>query len=874
MPKPKKINYTGSSKIINALVNIENWLLDNIGTGVTPNPSGTATDNLEKIQIESTIYAIKDTDAIHTADVGAASGVATLDSNGKVPSSQLPSYVDDVVEGYYDSVTDRFYEEDTFTTVIPPTDGKSWVDISTNKSYRWTGSVYVRVDEGVQLGTTHSTAAYGDEGATAYAHSQSDHSTIAPAFSEAGTRANIASGESFATLLGKIKKFFSDLKTVAFTGAYSDLSGTPTIPTVNNSTITIQKNSTTVDSFTLNQSSGKTINIAVPTKTSDLNNDSGYITNYTDEKVTGQEQNPTTGTNYDILWTDGTTNQKPYYNNGFRYKTLQGTASAAGYSIVSVGNSTSTGTAGNKYGQLRIYSQKNAYTDIIATASSTTARTIYLPDESGTFAVKQNISFTLNTSTSSKWYYVLERTYNHSPSVDMIVHVANQNYSNTSGTAKIFLLHMHYHNMYIRPLSCDESQVDWIKNWRITKNETNNRFYLEFQAPALSSGTNNFQITFTSLSAYYNQGITIPSSITESVGTDVLYTYFIDTDYRAIANSEISSWAKASTKPSYNFGEIGAGIASIGDGANGIKWRTNSAWTSGVYYQTTGDESVVFCNKNERTSWMFAYADLDTRPAWNAITPSLQIKNGKVAINKLIANSAYLTYALEVNGDVQATNFRGALVGNADTATKATQDGDGNTISSTYLKLAGGTMTGTINSQSIVPTTNNTYNLGSSDYRFMYGYIRTRLYLGKGSSTGDIDFGGTISTTLKANSTAPSSTCTIYLPNTSGTLVTDIAYGTGSIDTSKTGWALYRFGKMRVLNLTAYTNSVNTINNFFAAGDRPTRLVQVEGMGWSATNKQAISIIVISDGRLAFVAMTGSGIVPNSVRGTVVWSVD
>ena len=45
---------------------------------------------------------------------------------------------------------------------------------------------------------------------------------------------------------------------------------TITQPTVNNSTITIQKNSTTVDSFTLNQSSAKTINISVPTTAADV----------------------------------------------------------------------------------------------------------------------------------------------------------------------------------------------------------------------------------------------------------------------------------------------------------------------------------------------------------------------------------------------------------------------------------------------------------------------------------------------------------------------------------------------------------------------------------------------------------------------------
>lgn len=50
-------------------------------------------------------------------------------------------------------------------------------------------------------------------------------------FTEASSRTNIDSGDSLKVIFGKIKKFFSDLKTVAFTGAYSDLSGTPTIPT-------------------------------------------------------------------------------------------------------------------------------------------------------------------------------------------------------------------------------------------------------------------------------------------------------------------------------------------------------------------------------------------------------------------------------------------------------------------------------------------------------------------------------------------------------------------------------------------------------------------------------------------------------------------
>jgi hypothetical protein len=70
----------------------------------------------------------------------------------------------------------------------------------------------------------------------------------------------------------------SSLAAVATSGLYSDLTGTPTIPTVNNATLTIQKNGTTVNSFTANASSNVTANITVPTATSDLTNDSGFIT--------------------------------------------------------------------------------------------------------------------------------------------------------------------------------------------------------------------------------------------------------------------------------------------------------------------------------------------------------------------------------------------------------------------------------------------------------------------------------------------------------------------------------------------------------------------------------------------------------------------
>ena len=55
------------------------------------------------------------------------------------------------------------------------------------------------------------------------------------------------------------------LAKVATSGSYNDLSNKPTIPTVNNATLTIQKNGATIDTFTANSSTNKTINITVPT---------------------------------------------------------------------------------------------------------------------------------------------------------------------------------------------------------------------------------------------------------------------------------------------------------------------------------------------------------------------------------------------------------------------------------------------------------------------------------------------------------------------------------------------------------------------------------------------------------------------------------
>lgn len=111
-----------------------------------------------------TLQSAKDYADTHKVDktkVGAAGGVASLDAGGLVPSSQLPSYVDDVLE--YPSPGD-----------FPSTgeEGKIYVTKDTNLTYRWSGTGYVEISKSLALGETSSTAYRGDRGKAAYDHSQ------------------------------------------------------------------------------------------------------------------------------------------------------------------------------------------------------------------------------------------------------------------------------------------------------------------------------------------------------------------------------------------------------------------------------------------------------------------------------------------------------------------------------------------------------------------------------------------------------------------------------------------------------------------------------------------------------------------------------
>ncbi len=89
---------------------------------------------------------------------------------GFVPASQLPSYVDDVIEGTISPDLMSFTITGQASPCIPES-GKIYIDVAHNITYRWGGSVYAPVGSDLALGETENTAYRGDRGKAAYDHS-------------------------------------------------------------------------------------------------------------------------------------------------------------------------------------------------------------------------------------------------------------------------------------------------------------------------------------------------------------------------------------------------------------------------------------------------------------------------------------------------------------------------------------------------------------------------------------------------------------------------------------------------------------------------------------------------------------------------------
>ncbi|MBR3470306.1 MAG: hypothetical protein IKH28_11550 [Lachnospiraceae bacterium] len=161
---------------------------------------------------------------LNTTQKGANGGLAELDSSGKVPASQLPSYVDDVVEGYLYNGT--FYEDAQHQTPITPATSAIYVDLVENKTYRWSGSAYVEISESLALGETDRTAFRGDRGKVAYDHA-TDANKISSALAQKLYKLGFTAEGHAASATEVTKQDLLDMGLSDFSGSYEDLTNKP-----------------------------------------------------------------------------------------------------------------------------------------------------------------------------------------------------------------------------------------------------------------------------------------------------------------------------------------------------------------------------------------------------------------------------------------------------------------------------------------------------------------------------------------------------------------------------------------------------------------------------------------------------------------------
>ncbi len=134
------------------------------GSSITPSSK---TVNVQVSKSTVGLSNVTNDAQVKRSEMGQANGVATLDNTGKVPAAQLPSYVDDVIEGYYSG--GKFYtskdSSGNYSGVINGETGKIYVNLNDSKTYRWSGSAYAVISETLALGETSSTAYPGNKGA-------------------------------------------------------------------------------------------------------------------------------------------------------------------------------------------------------------------------------------------------------------------------------------------------------------------------------------------------------------------------------------------------------------------------------------------------------------------------------------------------------------------------------------------------------------------------------------------------------------------------------------------------------------------------------------------------------------------------------------
>ena len=285
---------------------------------------------------------------------GQHNGLASLDSSGKVPSSQLPSYVDDVIEGYY--YNSKFYKEESHTNEIAGESGKIYTDLGNNKTYRWSGTTYTEISASLALGETSSTAYPGNKGAANAANITTNAN-------------NIKTLKDYFDAKGVAKKAIADASGNNIVDTYatkSALSTTNSNVSTNTTNITKLKGYFTngvakqaaadgkgnniVDTYAT-KSALSTTNSNVSTNTTNITKLKGYFTNtgIAYKAVGDEDGNPFKTSYVKIEGTDATTGISSYIKNLGNEIQLYLVKGTTNYSKIELGQTGIFITAGNDY---------------------------------------------------------------------------------------------------------------------------------------------------------------------------------------------------------------------------------------------------------------------------------------------------------------------------------------------------------------------------------------------------------------------------------------------------------------------------------------------------------------------------------------------
>lgn len=416
-------------------------------------------------------------------------------------------------------------------------------------------------------------------------------------------------------------------------------------------------------------SSGALANVTANTFVGKLSGNATTATTATNVTVT--ETNPSSATTYYLPFLGGRSGgQGVKSNNGAQYYSLEGTADAVGKAELGLGNSIASGTAGNKKGKIYLYGSNTGYTYIDTANSSTSNYTVTIPAKSGTIALTSDNVSSATKATQDGNGAVISSTYlklaggTMTGVINMPENKATMNFRSTNAS---------YYATVNYDTNGNEALAINLKN-AVTSFMVNTGTDGTTWTAAGKWNTVTPALQVKNNSVYINE--LIPN------GTTLAYKLNVNGNTNIKGNCSITGQV---TKP-----------------------NTSTSWVTG---------------RNVAPFRTLAAAS----PEDSQYVPILSAKSyqGSWELGPYTSNILHLSYITDANYDAgtnaQTADFQfktdGTIVaktfsGNATSATKATQDGNGSTITSTYLKLSGG---GTVNKQITIQGATNSANAIGTD---------------------------------------------------------------------------------------------------------------------------------------------------------------